>query len=103
MQRRKDDKGRVLRDGESYRPKERRYMYRYTSIDGKRHAVYAADLNELRQKEEKIQRDIAGGIHRIYTGKCEISPPAAAVYYLSWYGNARFRACRAALGRYSSG
>ncbi|MEY8335804.1 tyrosine-type recombinase/integrase [Lachnospiraceae bacterium 47-T17] len=62
MQRRKDDKGRVLRDGESYRPKERRYMYRYTSTDGKRHAVYAADLNELRQKEEKIQRDIAGGI-----------------------------------------
>ncbi len=62
MQRRKDDKGRVLRDGESSRPKERRYMYRYTSTDGKRHAVYAADLNELRQKEEKIQRDIAGGI-----------------------------------------
>lgn len=62
MQRRKDDKGRVLRDGESYRPKERRYMYRYTSTDGKRHTVYAADLNELRKKEEKIQRDIAGGI-----------------------------------------
>lgn len=62
MQRRKDDKGRVLRAGESYRPKERRYMYRYTSADGKRHTVYASDLNELRQKEEKIQRDIAGGI-----------------------------------------
>ena len=62
MERRKDNKGRVLRDGESYRPKEDRYMYRYTSTDGKRHAVYAADLNELRQKEEKIQRDIAGGI-----------------------------------------
>ena len=37
-------------------------MYRYTSSDGKRHAVYAPDLNELRKKEEKIQRDIAGGI-----------------------------------------
>lgn len=37
-------------------------MYRYTSTDGKRHAVYAGDLNELRKKEEKIQRDIAGGI-----------------------------------------
>lgn len=62
MERRKDDKGRVLRDGETYRKKERRYMYRYTSTDGKRHAVYAGDLNELRKKEEKIQRDIAGGI-----------------------------------------
>ncbi len=62
MERRKDDKGRVLRDGEIYRKKEHRYMYRYTSTDGKRHAVYAGDLNELRKKEEKIQRDIAGGI-----------------------------------------
>lgn len=62
MKRRKDDKGRVLRDGETYRPKENRYMYRYTSTDGKRHAVYAGDLNELRKKEEKIQHDIIGGI-----------------------------------------
>lgn len=62
MLRRKDDKGRVLRDGEIFRPKEQRYMYRYTSTDGKRHAVYAADLNELRRKEEKIQKDIVNGI-----------------------------------------
>ncbi len=62
MKRRKDDKGRVLKDGESYRPKEGRYMYRYTSTDGKRHAVYAGDLNELRKKEGKIQHDLAGGI-----------------------------------------
>lgn len=62
MQRRKDDKGRVLRDGEIYRQKEQRYMYRYTTTEGKRHAVYAADLNELRQKEEKIQKDITAGI-----------------------------------------
>lgn len=62
MKRRKDDKGRVLKEGEVYRPKEQRYMYRYTSTDGKRHAVYAGDLNELRKKEAKIQRDIAGGI-----------------------------------------
>lgn len=62
MERRKDDKGRVLRDGETYRPKERRYMYRYTSVDGKRRAVYAGDLNELRKKEERIQHDLIGGI-----------------------------------------
>lgn len=28
-------------------------MYRYTTVEGKRHAVYAADLNELRQKGGK--------------------------------------------------
>lgn len=51
MQRRKDDKGWVLKDGETYRQKERRYMYCYTSMYGKRHAVYVADLNELRKME----------------------------------------------------
>ena len=59
---RKDYKGRVLKDGESYRKSDGRYMYRYTSADGKRHTVYAGDLNELRKKEEKIQHDLAGGI-----------------------------------------
>ena len=37
--RRKDPKGRVLRDGESYRKNDVRYMYRYTSADGKRHSI----------------------------------------------------------------
>lgn len=59
---RKDKNGRVLRDGETYRKSDGRYMYRYYSGDGKRHSVYAADLNELRAKEEKIQEDLRNGI-----------------------------------------
>jgi len=59
---RKDHKGRVLRDGESYRKSDNRYMYRYTSMDGKHHAIYDRDLNSLREKENKIMRDLTAGI-----------------------------------------
>lgn len=59
---RKDPKGRVLKDGESYRKSDGRYMFRYTSSEGKRHAIYEADLNALREKEAKIIRDLTAGI-----------------------------------------
>lgn len=59
---RKDPKGHVLRDGETYRNSDGRYMYRYYSADGKRHAIYATDLNVLRAKKEKIQTDMIRGI-----------------------------------------
>lgn len=55
---RKDPKNHALNDGETYRKSDGRYMYRYYSEDKKRHAVYAADLNELREKEAKIQEDL---------------------------------------------
>lgn len=50
--RRKDDKGRVLRDGE--RRKGNGYEYRWTDRFGKRHSVSAATLNDLRQKESEL-------------------------------------------------
>ena len=59
---RKDPKSHALNDGETYRKSDGRYMYRYYSEDKKRHAVYAADLNELREKEAKIQEDLRKGI-----------------------------------------
>ena len=37
MQRRKDNKGRVLKDGEVYRKSDGLYMYRWTAKNGKRH------------------------------------------------------------------
>jgi len=54
VQRRKDNKGRVLKNGESQR-KNGSYMYRYSDAKGIRHTVYAPDLKTLREKEEKIQ------------------------------------------------
>lgn len=61
VQRRKDNKGRVLKNGESQR-KNGSYMYRYSDANGTRHTVYAPDLKTLREKEEKIQKDIINNI-----------------------------------------
>lgn len=60
MKRRKDNKGRVLNDGECQR-KDGTYMYQYKTI-GKRKCVYAKDLNTLREKEKKIKREEMLGI-----------------------------------------
>lgn len=57
MQRRKDKKNHVLRDGESWREKEHRYMYRWGESNGKRHCVYAKTLDALRKKEKEIIRN----------------------------------------------
>lgn len=51
---RKDNKGRVLKEGESQR-KNLTYMYRYTDVDGSRRSMYAKTLNDLREKENQIQ------------------------------------------------
>ena len=62
MQKRKDNKGRVLKDGESYREKENRYSYRWTDKQGKRHSIYASSLEELRKREAETANDIYEGI-----------------------------------------
>ena len=62
MERRKDKNNRVLKDGESYREKEHRYMYRWIDSDKKRHCTYAQTLRELRKKEAEINRNKSDGI-----------------------------------------
>ncbi|HOJ95039.1 MAG TPA: integrase DNA-binding domain-containing protein, partial [Fervidobacterium nodosum] len=61
MERRKDNKGRVLREGE-YQRKDLSYEYRWRDKSGKRHSIYAPTLDELREKEKKVQRNILDGI-----------------------------------------
>lgn len=60
-ERRKDRKNRVLRAGESQR-KDGTYMYRYTDVTGKRVCVYARTLEDLRVKEQTIQKELNDGI-----------------------------------------
>lgn len=60
-EKRKDNKGRILRKGESQR-KDLIYQYRYTDIRGKRQTVYSSDLKELREKEKEIQKQLDNGI-----------------------------------------
>ncbi|MBE6894227.1 MAG: site-specific integrase [Ruminococcaceae bacterium] len=60
MANRKDNKGRVLKDGERQR-KNGTYEFRWEEND-KRKSVYAPTLKELREKESTIQRDTLDGI-----------------------------------------
>lgn len=62
---RRDNKGRILRDGESQR-KDGRYQYRYTDVRGSRKTIYSMDLGELRKKEAEIAKKQLNGID--YTG-----------------------------------
>ncbi len=73
--RRRDNKGRILKDGESQRD-DGRYMYRYQSPDGTRKTIYSWRLVEtdshpagkkkelsLREMEVAIQKDLMDGIN----------------------------------------
>lgn len=60
-EKRKDKRGRVLKEGESQR-KDGTYDYRWRTPEGKRHSVYARTLEELREKEAVILRDKSDGI-----------------------------------------
>ena len=60
-EKRKDKKGRVLKDGESQRS-DGSYQFRYYDIHYKRRYVYAKTLDALRHKEEDVRRDLDDGI-----------------------------------------
>ena len=61
-EKRKDKKGRILRTGESQRS-DLTYQYRYKNLQKKWQYVYAPTLEELREKEAVIQKDINDGIN----------------------------------------
>lgn len=61
MSRRKDNKGRVLRTGESQR-KDLIYQYRYTDALENRKCIYASDLKTLREKEDELQKSLEDGL-----------------------------------------
>ncbi len=60
---RKDNKGRVLRKGETQR-QNKTYMYRWINCEGKIDCVYAKTLDELREKEDQIAKEMSVGITR---------------------------------------
>lgn len=62
MERRKDNKGRVLQKGESQRS-DLTYMYRYNDLDGKRKCIYGKTLDELRKKEKEVSKNLDLGIY----------------------------------------
>lgn len=70
---RKDNKGRVLRKGESQRKSDLRYIYQYTDPNGIRRVIYAKDLLELREKEKRLIRDQLDGIDTYCSGKATLN------------------------------
>ena len=60
-EKRRDNKGRILRTGESQR-KDLIYQYRYIDIRGKRRTIYSSNLSELRKKEAEILKQLSKGI-----------------------------------------
>ena len=51
----------ILQKGES-QINDNKYSFRWTDIYGKRHAIYATDLDELRLKEQRIELNKLEGI-----------------------------------------
>ena len=70
---RRDAKGRVLRKGESYRKKQKLYVYSYTDVFGRRKSVYARELTELRKKEEMLSRDSMDEIDVYIAGQADLN------------------------------
>ncbi|WP_313580688.1 site-specific integrase [Lacrimispora sp.] len=112
---RKDNKGKVLKDGESFRS-DGRYQYRYNLGDGKRHTVYANTLSELREKEVAIQRNLYDNVRtdcnnvtlndmfQLYmSGKSELKQSSRGSYIdvYKWYVKDEIGNCKIANIKYS--
>lgn len=61
VERRKDNKNRVLKEGE-YQRANGSYEYKWRDKIGKRHSIYSSTLEELREKEIDVLRDVLDGI-----------------------------------------
>ena len=96
---RTDNRGRVLRTGESQN-KDGRYCFKWTDGTGKRNTTYSVNLVELREKEKQIQRDMEDGINAnsanmtlnqlfaIYMeSKSNIRESTRIVYNIHWNAN----------------
>lgn len=64
MASRKDNKGRVLKTGESQRANGT-YEFRYYDAHKDRHTIYAPTLSELREKEAEVQKMYANGTNYV--------------------------------------
>ena len=66
---RKDARGRALRKGEIQRKSDLKYIYTYTDPLGRRRYIYANDLTEIREKEDKLKKDQLDGLDLYVAGK----------------------------------
>lgn len=72
MASRKDNKGRVLRQGETQR-QDGTYRYTYTDPFNKRRDIYAKDIVKLREREEKLKKDQLDGLDLYMVGTATLN------------------------------
>lgn len=73
IKQRKDNKGRVLRKGESQRKSDGLYIYTYTDSFKRRRYIYSTDLSELREREKTILIDTLDGLDMYLAAKADIN------------------------------
>ena len=70
---RKDNKGRVLRKGETQRKCDGKYVYTYIGPDGRRRSIYSNDIVELRRREQQLIKDQLDGLDTYVSGTATIN------------------------------
>lgn len=70
---RKDNKGRVLRKGETQRSCDGKYVYTYMNPEGKRRSIYSNDIMELREREDKLIKDQLDGLDTYTAGNASVN------------------------------
>ena len=65
---RKDNKGRVLRKGETQRSNDGKYVYTYVDPEGKRRSIYSKDIMELREREKELIKAQLDGLDAYAAG-----------------------------------
>ncbi len=70
---RTDNKGRVLRKGETFRKGDGSYMYKYRDPMGRLKYIYSRDILTLREREKKLIRDQLDGLDVYVAGNATIN------------------------------
>ena len=70
---RKDNKGRVLRKGETQRKYDGKYVYTFTHPAGGRKSIYSKDIKTLREREEQLIKDQLDGLDTYVAGSATIN------------------------------
>lgn len=70
---RKDNKGRALHKGETYRSSDKTYMYKYVDAEGRKKYIYANDLAKLREREKKLVKDQLDGLDVYVAGNATLN------------------------------
>ena len=79
-QSRKDNKGRVLRKGETQRSCDGKYVYTYTDVEGKRRSIYSKDILELQKRDNDKMKKTVLLILAIVGAVAAVAVIAYAVY-----------------------